>query len=57
MAGWCANRRFSRAADRDTLLQRLTAHLVADPTLERPLTLFDPSGHAAGGDALDLSAG
>ena len=44
------------ALDRDTLLQHLTAHLVADPTLERPMTLFDPSGDRLAGTALDLPA-
>ena len=38
----------------DDLLRRLTAHLVADPTLERPLTLFDPAGRRLAGTALDL---
>jgi signal transduction histidine kinase len=42
--------------DRDTLLQRLTAHLVADPTLERPLTLFDPAGERLAGTPLNLPA-
>jgi signal transduction histidine kinase len=41
---------------RDMLLERLTAHLVADPTLERPLTLFDPAGRRVAGTRLNLSA-
>jgi signal transduction histidine kinase len=41
---------------RDTLLQRLDAHLVADPTLERPLTLFDPAGHQLAGTRLNMPA-
>ena len=42
--------------DRDNLLQRLTAHAVADPTLERPLTLFDPVGMRLAGTPLTLTA-
>jgi signal transduction histidine kinase len=42
--------------DRDNLLQRLTAHMVADPTLERPLTLFDPVGMILAGTPLNLTA-
>ena len=42
--------------NRDTLLQRLTAHLVADPTLERPLTLFDPLGERLAGTPLNVTA-
>jgi signal transduction histidine kinase len=42
--------------DRDTLLQHLTAHRVADPTLERPLTLFDPAGEQLAGTPLNLTA-
>jgi signal transduction histidine kinase len=45
-----------RPVDRDNLLQRLTAHLVADPTLERPLTLYDPVGLRLAGTPLGLSA-
>jgi signal transduction histidine kinase len=41
--------------ERDNLLQRLTAHVVADPTLERPLTLFDPVGDRLAGTPIDLS--
>ena len=40
--------------ERDNLVQRLNAHVVADPSLERPLTLFDPAGLRAAGTALDL---
>ena len=43
--------------DRDLLRQRLTAHLVADPSLERALTLFDPDGHRVAGSPLNLPAG
>ncbi|HEX3990682.1 MAG TPA: ATP-binding protein [Acetobacteraceae bacterium] len=42
--------------DRSDLLQRLTAHVVADPTLERPLTLFDPVGMRLAGTPLTLTA-
>jgi signal transduction histidine kinase len=42
--------------DRDNLLQRLTAHVVSDPTLERPLTLFDPVGFRLAGTPVELSA-
>jgi signal transduction histidine kinase len=45
-----------RPIDRDILLQRLTAHVVADPSLERPLTLFDPAGKRVAGTALDVPA-
>jgi signal transduction histidine kinase len=41
--------------ERDNLLQRLTAHVVADPTLERPLTLFDPVGDRLAGTPINLS--
>jgi signal transduction histidine kinase len=40
--------------DQDNLLQRLNAHMVFDPTLERPLTLFDPAGHRIAGTPLGL---
>ncbi|HEY1412805.1 MAG TPA: ATP-binding protein [Rhodopila sp.] len=43
-----------RPLDRDTLVQRLTAHFIADPTLERPLTLFDPVGMRLAGTPLML---
>jgi len=42
--------------DHDNLLQRLTAHVVADPSLERPLTLFDPAGRRLAGTPLGLPA-
>lgn len=42
--------------DRDDLVQRLTAHVVADPSLERPLALFDPAGRQLAGTPLKLSA-
>jgi signal transduction histidine kinase len=38
------------------LRRRLAAHLVADPSLERPLTLFDPTGRRVAGTDLDLPA-
>jgi signal transduction histidine kinase len=41
--------------DRDDLFQRLTAHGVADPTLERPVTLFDPAGERLTGTPINLS--
>ncbi|WP_428493273.1 sensor histidine kinase [Rhodopila sp.] len=43
--------------ERDNLLRRLTAHVVADPTLERPFTLFDGSGQRVAGTTLDLPVG
>jgi signal transduction histidine kinase len=43
--------------DQDNLLQRLDAHVIYDPTLERPLTLFDPAGHRLAGTPLGLPAG
>jgi signal transduction histidine kinase len=42
--------------DRNNLLQRVTAHLVSDPTLERPVTLFDPTGQRLAGSPLNLPA-
>lgn len=39
------------------VLERLNAHVVADPTLERPLTLFSPSGQHMAGTRLDLPPG
>jgi signal transduction histidine kinase len=36
------------------VLERLNAHVVADPTLERPQALFDPSGQHMAGTRLDL---
>jgi signal transduction histidine kinase len=38
------------------LLQRLGLHLIADPSLERAITLFDPAGHRLAGTMLDLPA-
>lgn len=35
--------------DREALLQRLNAHAVADPSLERPLTLYSPAGDRLAG--------
>jgi signal transduction histidine kinase len=43
------------AMDRPALLERLEAHRIADPTLERPMTLFDPAGKLVAGTKLDLS--
>jgi signal transduction histidine kinase len=40
--------------DRDELLKRLSAHIVADPTLERPLSLFDSTGRLVAGTPLNL---
>jgi signal transduction histidine kinase len=42
--------------DRDNLRQRLDAHVVADPSLERPLTLFDPAGRRLAGTGVNLTA-
>ena len=42
---------------RDNLLRRLTAHVIADPTLERPFTLYGRSGQRVAGTVLDLPAG
>jgi signal transduction histidine kinase len=41
--------------DQDNLVQRLAAHVVVDPTLERPMTLFDPSGRRLVGTSVNLS--
>jgi signal transduction histidine kinase len=40
--------------DRSNLLERLEAHRIADPTLERPMTLFDPAGGRLAGTPLNL---
>jgi len=40
--------------DRDTLLQRLNAHVVADPSLARPIALFDPTGQRLAGTPVNL---
>ncbi|MGD0105318.1 MAG: HAMP domain-containing sensor histidine kinase [Rhodopila sp.] len=42
--------------DRSNLVQRLNAHVVADPSLERPLTLFSPAGQRLAGTPLNLAA-
>ncbi len=41
-------------SDEADLHQRLGAHLIADPSLERPLTLFDLTGRRLAGTILDL---
>lgn len=46
---------FFGIVQRDGLVERLDAHVIADPTLERPLTLFDPTGHYLAGTRLALS--
>jgi signal transduction histidine kinase len=43
------------ASDRDETLRRVTAHLVADPTLERSFALFDPAGRLLAGSPLNLA--
>lgn len=43
-------------SDQADLQRRLAAHLVADPSLERPLTLFDADGHLLAGTVLDVPA-
>jgi signal transduction histidine kinase len=43
--------------NRDDLLQRLTAHVVVDPTMDHPLTLFDSAGQFAAGTPMVLPAG
>jgi signal transduction histidine kinase len=40
--------------DRAASLERLAARVIADPTLERPFTLFDPSGKRLAGSPLNL---
>ena len=40
--------------DRANLLERLEAHRIADPTLERPMTLFEPAGRRIAGTLLNL---
>jgi signal transduction histidine kinase len=42
--------------DRPNLVERLDAHVVADPSLERPLTLFGPAGQRLAGTRLNLPA-
>jgi signal transduction histidine kinase len=41
--------------DRDSMLQRLNAHVVADPSLDRPITLFSPAGERLAGTLLNLT--
>ena len=41
--------------DRDAFLERLSARKAADPTLERPFTLFDKDGNRIAGTPLDLA--
>jgi signal transduction histidine kinase len=41
------------AMDRGASLARLAAHVIADPSLERPFTLFDPDGNAVAGSRLN----
>jgi signal transduction histidine kinase len=41
--------------DRDSILKRLAAHVVSDPTLERPFTLFDRDGTRKAGSPLNLT--
>jgi signal transduction histidine kinase len=43
-------------SDEADLRQRLGAHLVFDPSLERPLTLLDAAGHRLAGTMLDVPA-
>jgi signal transduction histidine kinase len=40
------------ALDKDAQLEHLAAHVTGDPTLERPITLFDPAGHRIAGSLL-----
>ncbi len=42
--------------DQSASLMRLAAHVIADPALERPFTLFDAEGHELAGSHLDLPA-
>jgi signal transduction histidine kinase len=54
--GWLVREHGSFSSmSRASLLQRLTAHVVADPSLERPVTLFDPVGERLAGTTLNLS--
>jgi signal transduction histidine kinase len=46
-----------KTMDRDSILQRLEAHLVVDPTLDRPVTLFDATGQRSAGSTLNLPPG
>jgi signal transduction histidine kinase len=55
--GWLAREQaIFRPIDRDALVERLSAHVVADPSLERPLTLFDAAGQRVVGTPLSLPA-
>ncbi|HZC98213.1 MAG TPA: histidine kinase dimerization/phospho-acceptor domain-containing protein, partial [Bradyrhizobium sp.] len=40
--------------DRQAFLERLAAHVIADPEAERPFTLFDAIGHQIAGTPLQL---
>ena len=42
------------ALDKDARLEHLAAHVTGDPALERPFTLFDPSGHRIAGSILSV---
>jgi signal transduction histidine kinase len=42
------------ALDKDAQLEHLAAHVTGDPTLERPITLFDPAGHRIAGSLLSV---
>src|SRR4249920_156202 len=42
--------------DQSASLMRLAAHVIADPALERPFTLFDAEGNELAGSHLDLPA-
>jgi signal transduction histidine kinase len=48
---------YFRVSDRGDLQQRLAAYMIADPTLERPLTLFDATGNRLAGTVLNVTAG
>lgn len=47
---------YFRLSDRGDLQQRLAAYMIADPTLERPLTLFDAAGNRLAGTVLNVTA-
>ena len=44
------------ALDQDDWRERLAAHVIGDPTLERPLMLLDPTGHRVAGTSLNVPA-
>ena len=46
-----------RTLDREDLMQRLAAHLVMDPTLDRPVTLFNGDNNWVAGSHLNLPSG